>query len=158
MSVSNLEKLRLKLHADGDTTTAPTNTYDVYTIQSVDINSRKDAFSIAPPGLAAAENILLGVSGMQADIAINCQLWEDGADRSNGTHGSTVETIVEQGTYLETTMQDPGFSATWELDHLTGAGFNDDEVFFETADYTLFDQQSPKWTDCRILLRRGGSV
>lgn len=158
MSVSNLEKLRIKLHADGDTTTAADNTYDVYPLQGIDISSRKNAFSISPPGLSASENILLGVSGMEADITINCQLWEDGADRSNGTHGPTVETIIDQGTYLEDTMQDPGFTATWELDHTTGAGFDDDEVFFETADYTLIDQQSPKWTDCRILLRRGGSV
>lgn len=158
MSASNLEKLRLKLHADGDTTTAADNLYDIYPIQTVDINSRKDAFSIAPPGLAASENILLGVSGMQADITINCHLWDDGSDRASATHTATVTTIEEQATYLEETIHDPGFTAAWELDHLTGGAFNDDEVFVETVDETVINQQSPKWKECRIMLRRGGAV
>lgn len=156
MSVSNLEKLRLKVDPDSDDTFE--NTYDIYPIQSVDISSRKDAFSIAPPGLAASENILLGISGMQADISINCTLWEDGADRANGTHTSTVTTVEEQITYLEDVMHAPDFSAAWELTHLTGSAFSDDEVFVETIEPTVLSQQSPKWRSCRIGLRRGGSV
>lgn len=158
MSVSELEKLELKLHSDGDTSTTPDNTYRIYPIQTVDISSRKNAFSISPPGLAASDNILLGVSGMQADITINCHLWNDGSDRSNGTHGSTVTTQEEQVVYLEDTMHDPGFTAAWEIDHLTGGAFNDDEVFIETIEPTVISQTSPKWKECRILLRRGGSV
>jgi len=151
-----LEKLRLKL--DQNSNGAIDQTYDIYPIDSVDIRSRKEAFSIAPPGLAASENILLGVSGMQADINVTFNAWDDGTDRANGTHTSTVTTIEEQTTYLEDVMHDPGFLATWELDHLTGSAFNDDEVFVESVEPTIISQQSPKWKPVRMTLRRGGSV
>lgn len=156
MSVSNLEKLRLKLDVDGDDTVE--NTYDIYPLQQVDVTSRKEAFSIAPPGLAASENILLGLSGMQADIVVQAQLWNDGADRANGTHTTTVETVEEQATYLEETMHAPDFQATWEIDHLTGAAFDDDEIFVESVEPSLISQSEPKWKPVRFQLRRGGSV
>lgn len=151
-----LEELTLKLDRDNDGTTDLE--YQIYPIQSVEIASRKDAFSIAPPGLAAADNILLGVSGMQADITIQCTLWDDGSDRANGTHTSTVTTVEEQITYLEEEIHAPDFAATWELDHATGAAFNDDEVFVEAIEPTVFSQESPLWKPCRMSLRRGGSV
>jgi len=156
MSVSNLEKLRLKLDSDGDDTIE--RTYDIYPIQSVDISSTKEAFSIAPPGLAASENILLGISGMQADITINGQVWEDGSDRANGTHTSTVTTVEEQLTYLEDTIHAPDFAAGWQLDHLTGAAFNDDAVFVENIDVTVLSSGQRKWKDISIRLRRGESI
>lgn len=156
MSVSNLEKLRLKLDSNNDGTVD--KTYDIYPIQSVDVNSRKEAFSIAPPGLSAANNILLGISGMQADISISAQAWDDGSDRANGTHTSTVTTVEEQLNYLEDTIHDPSFSAAWQLDHLTGSAFADDEVFVENVDVTVISNDSPKWKDITIRLRRGESI
>lgn len=156
MSVSNLEKLRLDADTDADGSIE--RTYDIYPIQSVDITSRKEAFSIAPPGLDAASNILLGISGMQADIAINCTLYDDGTDRSNGTHTTTVTTVEEQARYLEDEIHTPDFAATWKLDHTTGNAFDEDEVFLENIDVTVISQQSPKWKPCTIRLRRGGSV
>jgi hypothetical protein len=151
-----LEKLRLKADTDGDGTVE--RTYDLYPLQEVTINSRKDAFSIAPPGLSAADNILLGVSGMQADITVRFNAWDDGTDRANGTHTSTVTTVEEQITYLEDTIHAPDFAASWQLDHLTGSAFNDDEVFVESIEPTVISQQSPKWKGVRLGLRRGGSV
>jgi len=151
-----LEKLRLKLDQDGNGTVD--RTYDIYPLDSVDINSTKDAFSIAPPGLAASENILLGVSGMNADITIQGNVWDDGSDRSNGTHGTTVTTVEEQNNYLEDTMHDPNFAASWQLDHLTGDAFNDDDVFVENIEVTPISLDSPKWKPVSIRLRRGSSV
>jgi len=149
-----LEKLRLTLNP-GE---ASELQYDLYPIQEVDITSRKEAFSIAPPGLSAAENILLGVSGMQADLSIRATLWDDGSDRANGTYTSDVTTVEEQATYLEDEIHAPDFGASWELDHLTGAAFNDDKVFVESIEPTVISQQSPKWKPIRLSLRRGGSV
>jgi hypothetical protein len=148
-----LEELRLKLDSDGDGFVE--NTYDIYPVQLVEINSTKDAFSIAPPGLSAAENILLGVGGMQADITITASVWDDGSDRSNG---SNVVTVEEQTNYLEETMHAPDFSAGWQLDHLTGNAFNDDEVFVENIDLTPISLDSPKWKPVTFRLRRGESV
>lgn len=156
MSVSELEKLRLKLDSDGDDVIE--REYDIYPIQTVDISSTKEAFSVAPPGLAAKENLLLGISGMNADITISAQAWEDGSDRANGTHTSQVKTVQEQLTYLEDTMQDPSFSAAWQLDHTTGSAFNDDEVFLESVDMTVLSQQNPKWKEITLRLRRGKSI
>lgn len=153
-----LEELRLKLHTDGDTTTEADNTYDIYPIDEVTITSRKEALSIAPPGLSASKNILLGISGMEADIEIRAFVWDDGTDRSNGTNASTVTTVTEQIDYLENTMHAPDFAAAWQLDHLTGSGFNDDDVFVESIDVPILSQQSPKWKEVRIRLRRGSSI
>jgi hypothetical protein len=151
-----LEELRLKLDSDGDGTVE--NTYDIYPVQQVNISSSKDAFSIAPPGLAAADNILLGVGGMQADISITATVWDDGSDRSNGTAASAVTTVAEQNTYLEETMHAPDFSAGWQLDHLTGNAFNDDDVFVENIEITPLSLDSPKWKPVTLRLRRGESV
>lgn len=153
-----LEKLELKLHTDGDLSTTEDKRYQIYPIQTVDIESRKEAFSIAPPGLAASENILLGISGMQADISIDFTIWDDGTDRADGSHTSSVISVPDQIGYLEDTMQDPGFQAAWELDHTTGSAFDDDEVFVENVAPTVISQESPKWKPCRMRLRRGGSV
>lgn len=152
-----LEKLRLKLDRDADGTVE--RTYDIYPVDNIDISSTKEAFSVAPPGLSSRENILLGVSGQQADITVNFWTWDDsGADRANGTHTSTVETPIEQNRYLEDVMHDPGFDAAWQLDHLTGDAFNDDEVFVETVDVISLSTENRKWKPATLRLRRGGSV
>jgi len=132
--------------------------YDVSMLQSVDVSSTKEAFSIAPPGLKASENILLGISGKQADITVRWNIHDDGTDKANGKHSSTVVTITEQTTYLEKTMQQPDFGAGWTLDHATGAAFNDDEVFLETVDVTPIDIEGPRWTPATLRFRRGSSV
>jgi len=149
-----LEKLTLTLNP-GE---SGERQYQIYPVQNVDINSRKDAFSVAPPGLSSSENILLGISGMQADITLSFTIWDDGTDRSNGTYTESVETVHEQIRYLEDVIHAPDFDASWELDHDTGIAFNDDEVFLESVEPTVFDADSGKWKPCRMTLRRGGSV
>lgn len=149
-----LEKLRLTLNP-GE---SGERSYDIYPIETTDGSQTKDALSIAPPGLPPSGNILLGVSGMQADITINATAWNDGEDRANGTHTSTVVTVDEQIDYLRNTIHAPDFSASWELDHLTGGMFDDDEVFVEGVDPTYISRESPKWKPVTIRLRRGSSV
>ncbi|MFW5896339.1 MAG: hypothetical protein ACOCUA_03040 [archaeon] len=151
-----LEKLTLKLDSDGDGTTDLE--YTVSMIDTVDITSRKDAFSIAPPGLAARDNILLGVSGMQADISVNFNVHDNGEDKANGTHSEEVVTVEEQILYLEREMQAPDFAAAWELDHQTGGAFDDDDVFLESVDVTPISADNRKWKPATLRLRRGSSV
>jgi len=148
------EQLTLTLNP-GD---ADERQYTVDIIDTVELSSTKEAFSIAPPGLASSENILLGVSGMQADITVTWNIHDDGTDKANGTHTSQVVTVEEQLTYLEDVMHAPDFAATWELDHATGAAFNDDDVFVESIDPTVISNQSPKWKPATMRLRRGGSI
>jgi len=148
-----LETLRLTLNPS-----AESYSYDVTMIDTVDLDSRKEAFSIAAPGLSAAENVLLGVSGMQADISLNFSIHNDGTDKANGSYTSQVVTQEEQITYLEDVIHAPDFNASWQLDHVTGDAFNDDEVFVENVAPTVISQGSPKWKPCRIRLRRGQSI
>ena len=156
-NADNLEQLRLKLDRNGDGTVDLT--YDIYPITGeISIRSSKDAFSIAPPGLSARDNILLGVGGMQADIEIPFAVWDTGEDRANGTHSETVVTTDEQIRYLEDEIHAPDFAATWQLDHLTGSAFNDDEVFVEQFDLTVLSNDSPRWKPVVARMRRGSSV
>jgi len=145
-----LEKLKLTVNG--------TESYIISMIQTVDLRSTKEAFSIAPPGLAASENILLGISGMNADITVNFRIHDDGSDKSDGTAPTSITSIEDQIRWLEDTIQDPAFDATWELDHLTGNAFENDEVFFEEFSTTPISRESPRWRQATISLRRGGSV
>jgi len=145
-----LEKLKLTVNG--------TDSYVISMIQTVDLRSTKEAFSIAPPGLAASENILLGISGMNADITVNFRIHDDGSDKSDGTAPTSITSIEDQIRWLEDTIQDPAFDATWELDHLTGNAFENDEVFFEELSTTPISRESPRWRQATISLRRGGSV
>ena len=145
-----LEELTLTLNG--------AQSYRISMIQTIDLRSTKDAFSIAPPGLAASENILLGISGMNADITVRFRIHDDGTDKADGTAESTVTTIEEQIEYIEDVIHDPGFDAGWELDHLTGNAFDSDEVFLEEFSTAVLDRESPKWRDATLTLRRGGSI
>jgi hypothetical protein len=55
-------------------------------------------------------------------------------------------------------MHSPDFAASWQLDHQTGAAFDDDDVFVEAIDSTVLSNQSPKWKPATMRLRRGGSI
>jgi hypothetical protein len=145
-----LEKLKLTVNG--------TDSYVISMIETVDLRSSKDAFSIAPPGLGASENILLGISGMNADITVNFRIHDDGTDKSDGTAPTSITSIEDQIRWLEDTIQDPAFDAKWELDHLTGNAFDNDEVFFEELSTTPISRESPRWRQATITLRRGGSV
>jgi len=137
-----LEKLELTVNG--------TDSYVISMIDSVELRSTKEAFSIAPPGL--------GISGMNADITVNFRVHDAGDDKSNGTAPSAITSIEDQITWIEDTIQDPSFDASWTLDHLTGDAFNNDDVFFEEFSVPLLSRESPKWRRATLTLRRGGSL
>lgn len=152
-----LEQLRL-------TETGNSHSYDISMIQEVNEPQRKEAFSIAPPGQAPSDNILLGVSGMQADLEIRFMVHDDGTDKANGTatgEGFTDDTVVtlqEQRDWLLDHIHRPSFSAKWTLDHLTGDLFSTDDVYVETVEIPAILRDSPKWLPARIGLIRGGAI
>lgn len=132
--------------------------YEITMIEQMGAPTRKNAYSVSPPGAPPSQNILIGASGMEGDIAIDFQIHNDGSDKANGTYTSTVTTVEEQITYLRETIHASDFSASWQLTHDTGSLFTDAEVFVESVDPTLVSQQSPKWKPCRISLRQGQSL
>lgn len=163
-----LEELRLSL-------TSETSNWDyiVTNIQESGDDQSKEAFSISPPGQGAANNILLGISGMQKNIELRFQIHDDGTDKSDGTvaqavadgdiaagvfTNDTVVTLEEQVRWLEDYLHRPTFSATWELDHITGSMYQSDPVFMERIDTPTIVRDSPKWLPARIQLRVGTSV
>lgn len=151
------DKLRITNTTDG-------HDYDIYPLRGVDEQQTKDALSISPPGRAASENILLGLKGQEADLTIRFVLHDDGTDKANGTaptgeyDSDTVVTIAEQRDYLRRFIHAPAFDVEWTLTHLTGAEFDGDTVFLERLDIPTLEQDSPKWHEASIGLRRGGSV
>ena len=155
--IDNLEKVRLELTSEG-------YQYDIYPLRGIDENQTKDAVSIAPPGQGPGENILLGIQGMQGDLTVNFALHDDGTDKANGTapegefENDTVVTVGEQREWLLDYIHARDFAATWTLTHLTGDILDGLEVFIERPDISYLQQDSPKWTEASITLRRGSSV
>jgi hypothetical protein len=151
------DKLRVTNTTDG-------HAFDIYPLRGVGEQGTKDALSIAPPGRAASENILLGLKGMEADIPVRFYGHDDGTDKANGTAptgeyaNDTVVTIAEQRDYLRRFIHAPEFDVSHTLDHLTGEEFNDDEVYLERRDTPTLEQGSPKWHEWELGFRRGGSV
>jgi len=70
----------------------------------------------------------------------------------------TVVTIAEQREWLLDYIHARDFSATWTLTHLTGDILANLDVFLERPEIAYLQQDSPKWTDASIRLRRGTSV
>lgn len=159
----NLETLTLTLLDAGDA--GEDLEYQLAVLVGVENRQRKDALSIAPPGQAAADNILLGIQGMQADRTATWFVHDDGSDKSNGTAAAvasfpfdTVVSIAEQRRWLEDVIHAPDFDAKWELNHDTGDHFDNQEVFLESLDIPALQQSSPKWVEARMDLRRGSSI
>jgi len=148
-----LETFQLTLNPSTDA-----YSYDITMIDTVGAPTRKNAYSVSPPGAPPSENILLGASGMEGTLAFDFAIHDDGTDKANGSYTSTVVTVDEQITYLRETIHSPDFSASWQLDHVTGSLFDSAEVFVESVDPTIISQQSPKWKPCRLQLRQGQSI
>ena len=162
-----LDELTISLNPDSDNLQ-----YRVSMIQSVGGPQTKEALSIAPPGAAPRENILLGVSGMQADVTVRWMIHDDGTDKADGTatgvsgFGSdTVVTLNEQIVWLRDHIHDPSFSASWEISHTQGPRssetvslYDGDGVFIERVDTPDIVRESPKWLEARMALRRGQSI
>ena len=139
--------------------------YQISVLDGVDNRQTKNAFSVSPPGQPASNNLLLGIQGMQADRTVTFYVHDDGSDKSNGTASAVADffadevvTLAEQRRWLEDVIQAPDFDAAWELDHDTGDEFDAQEVFVEDVDVPCLQQNSPKWVEARIDLRRGGSI
>ena len=144
--------------------------YEMYPVQEADTTQRKEAFSVAPPGLPARDNILLGISGMQSDITLEFAIWDDGTDRANGTAPNDsvldgeVVTLQEQVHWLKGYIQDETFASSWTLEDSQGyfVDFDDGstgiEVFVEEIDYPTLSQDNERWKPARMGLREGGSI
>lgn len=154
-----LEELKLTLNPSS----ATPREYRISILDEVGGEQSKEAFSVAPPGLPPRDNILLGVSGMQRDPSISFAVHDDGTDKADGTAtglgfaNDTVVSLAEQRKYLYDTIHAPDFTASWELDHITGGMYNSDPVFVERIDVPAIQQDSPRWLNATIDLRFGSS-
>lgn len=163
MPASNLEKLILTKFPDSqDSPDGPRREYTMYPVQEVDENQEKPAISIAPPGASARDNFLVGVQGQNADIPLEFAIWDDGSDRANGTHDTTVTTVGEQINYLRDEMHDPSLTVPFQLTHTPAGQFSErvydqDDVYFEKFDVKTISATERKWKPATIRLRRGRS-
>lgn len=151
MYTQDLEQLSLTLDSQG-------YEYHIVPLSEASTRQSKNAFSISPPGMSPGQNILLGVSGMEADLSLQFYLHDNGEDKSNGTYSETVVTLAEQRRYLLDEIHAPDFAASWTLNHEGGDQFDNMDVFIERIDVPAIVQGSPKWLEARIDLRRGRSI
>ena len=139
--------------------------YIISKIRSVSDSQSKDSMSVALPGSSYRKNILLGVSGQEADISIDFNIHNDGTDKSDGTisnstsgdvtvrNGTSISqavTIPEQQFYLKDHIQNESFVASWKLNDPDNILYNDMEVFLTDIDTDMIDMNSPKWKSCRM--------
>lgn len=151
-----LDKLKLSLNPSSDN-----YQYIISQIVSVDDRQDKDAMSIALPGQSYKNNILLGITGQEAKIDITFNIHNDGTDKANGSYTSTVTTINEQIEYLKDVIQDPSFTASWQLDKIQGSNvynYSSLEVFQTQIRIPTASRDSPKWRECIMSLTVGEGV
>jgi len=143
--------------------------FTLYPVQEVNPNKRKSSFSISLPGVSARENIFISISGMQADIALDAVLWDDGSDRANGTApddailDGEVVTLQEQYHWLDQYIHDPAIGTSWTLEDTAGyfidaSGNSGEEVFLEDFDVPTISEENERWKPVRMTFRRGRNV
>ncbi len=146
--------------------------YDITMIDGIEDTQRKDAVDITPPGRAPRQNLLLGVSGMSADVSVAWWIHNDGTDKSNGTAANvadfpedTVVTLNEQIVWLRDYVHAPAFDVSWTLTQVAGPRANEtvlvydnEPVFVESLDLPTIQNDSPKWLAARMGLRFGESI
>lgn len=156
MADPTLERLTLTL-------TTKSYEYEITNIIQVGTSQEKPQLSISVPGTPPSGNILIGVQGMQGDLPIRFRAHDNGTDKANGTAPAgefaddTVVTIEEQANWLEDFMHAPEVDSEWTLTHETGNRFNGDVVTLESVDVPTLVQDSPKWHEWNLRLRRGGN-
>jgi len=180
MALYSTQTLEIKLNPNDDgTLNSDSRVYIADMIQEIPQSISKDAMSIALPGADYRDNILMGMSGMESDVSLNCFVHKDGTDRADGTFTNTdcaqgdnftedsgnykVVTVQEQLQYLRRVMFDPGFDATWMIDTPDVASgdikpFDNIEVFVEGMDISWMNTDSPSWRVIRVDLRVGSGI
>jgi len=138
--------------------------YTMAVLQGVDESLSQPAFSLSVPGTSAANNILLGIQGQQGDIRIQFYVHNDGTDKANGTapagdfDNDTVVTMPEQDRWLREYIRTPGFDVEFSLTHDTGEYYNADDIYIEDINIPKLQQDSPKWVQAEMRVRRGGPI
>jgi len=64
-------------------------------------------------GTSPANTVGFRFLGQTGAFTIQFAVFDDGADASNGTHGSTVTTVAEQIAYLKNNIFTPEFDTFW---------------------------------------------
>lgn len=156
MADPTLERLTLELTTEG-------YQYEITNLIEAGASQEKPQLSISVPGTSPSGNILIGIQGMQGELPIRFRAHNNGEDKALGTaptgefDDDTVVTISEQARYLEQFIHSPDINAEWTLDHQTGDRFNNDVVTLERMNTPTLVQDSPKWHEWDIRVRRGGN-
>lgn len=150
---TNEDVLKISLNPSGEN-----YQYYIYPLSSVDYSQEKPTTNISLPGKGYRDSILMGVSGMTADITIQWDIHDDGNDKANGNFTSTVISIKEQLDYLRDTIFAESFTASWELDDVNGNRFDSLEVAINNINPPIYQNDSPKWLRARMDLTIGGTI
>lgn len=158
--------------------------YEIDMIQNITDSQSKNSMNMSLPGISYRKNIMMGVSGQEADISINFKIHNDGTDKSNGTISSSssgnveikgtegngiyiteAKTVPQQIFYIKDHIQNKSFTASWKLYDPDGDFYGHSgqtepgiEVFFADMDLTIISRDSPRWKDCRLDFNVGEGV
>lgn len=83
-------------------------------IEFTPIQTQK-SYSFQLPEGAPEDNQIIRLEGQLEEMNITFNVWNNGIDRANGTHSSTVKTVAEQLIYLRETIFTKAMSDSWTL-------------------------------------------
>jgi len=84
--------------------TGTTRRYNFSEVNSVSDRSIQNNIKISSPNQDSNDNTIFNLNGISRIVSFAFNIYNDGTDRSNGTHTSTVTTIQEQYDYLKNTF------------------------------------------------------
>lgn len=98
---------------DGETGTI--RRYNFTAVNNLTDRNVINALTFQAPNQDEGGASAFNLSGKSRVISFNFEILDDGTDKSNGTHTSTVTTIKEQYQYLVSTLMNPRFDTEFTL-------------------------------------------
>ncbi|MDD3492261.1 MAG: hypothetical protein PHZ19_02030 [Candidatus Thermoplasmatota archaeon] len=94
---------------------ATTRRYNLRLVQTAPDRQTLPNTSIGMPGGDATKNICIAIQGMENTLDVTFIMTDNGTDKSNGTHGTPVVSLLEQIDYLKNVIHYPAIGTTWKL-------------------------------------------
>jgi len=115
------------------------------------------ALVVPLPNTSSANALLFRIFGQSETITFSFALFDDDTDVSNGTHSSTVKTVVEQIRYLKDTFYSAEWNVSWTMWDRLAIYDSGDSVSCVITNLDFDQKTSPALVTGSITLQRGNA-